>query len=109
MQCLAAVQCPRDPALCIPWAVLRAGSAPHAHALAAARATVGARHVLLALADARVLNRAQGGDLQEGGAAGVSVLAPKARSGGLSLAVGCHDVIPRDMQGKGYGSSSRVS
>ena len=49
------------------WAVRRAGSAPRAHALGAARATVGARHVLLALADARVLNRAQSGDLQEKG------------------------------------------
>ena len=63
----AVVQCPQSPSAMSAWAVRRAGSAPRAHALGAARATVGARHVLLALADARVLNRAQSGDLQEKG------------------------------------------
>lgn len=49
------------------WAAVRrrAGSAPCAHALGAAGAAVGARRVLLALADARVLDRAQGGDLRK--------------------------------------------
>ena len=41
----------------------RGRRAPRAHAASAFRATVRARHSLLALADARVLNRAQRGDL----------------------------------------------
>ena len=61
-----ASQLGRDPTLAV-WAAVRrrAGSAPCAHALGAAGAAVGARRVLLALADARVLDWAQGGDLRK--------------------------------------------